>query len=110
MARREGQSLIKSLGELLDLLTRYAKEQAGSAVEDHVARPIRRASRWAAFTLVGSVFFALASFFLAIGFFLLLARILGATWAAFLLVGVLLLLGGGLTGLLRNKGDDKNGR
>ena len=110
MARREGQSLIKSLGELLDLLTRYAKEQAGIAVEDHVARPIRRASRWAAFTLVSAVFFSLAFFFLALGFFLLLARILGAIWGAFLLVGVLLLLGGGLTGFLRNKGDDNDGR
>lgn len=103
---REGKSLIQSLGELLDLLTRYAKEQAGIAVEDHVAKPIRRASRWAAFTLISSVFFALASMFLAIGLFLLLARALGAAWAAFLLVGVVLLIGGGLAGFLRNKGDD----
>lgn len=103
------QSLLKSIGELIDLATRYVKEQAGATVEDHIARPIRGAARWAAFTLVGAVLFCLAAIFFSVGFFLLLAKALGSVWGAFLCVGAVLLLSGAVLVKLRSVGGEDGG-
>ena len=88
------KSLSVLIAELLELASRYIRQEIKGTVEEAVARPIRNAGKWAALALAASSLFTLAAIFLAVGAFQLLAEIVGATWIAYLIIGGLLLAGG----------------
>lgn len=96
--------------ELIDLTNGYVRQEIRATVDGSVVRPLKRAGRWLALVTVASTLFALASIFLAVGAFQLLATIVGATWIAYLIIGgILLLAGAGLAAALMRK-DQDNGR
>lgn len=90
----KGKSVSELTAELLDLTSAYARQEIKATIESGVVRPLRKLGRWLALATVASTLFALASIFIAIGAFQLLATLVGATWIAYLIIGGLLFLGG----------------
>ena len=89
----EAKSVIELVLELIDLTAQYLRQQAREIVKGAVIEPAKRIGAWLAFTLVASTLFALAAVFLSVGLFQLLARLVGAVWLAYLIIGAVLALG-----------------
>ena len=91
---KQEKSLIELVVELIDLFARYVRQQIKLAVDSGIAAPLKKAGFAAAVAILSAVIFGLAAIFITVGLFLLLIRIVGAAWIAFLIVGVVLLLVG----------------
>ncbi|MHB8840810.1 MAG: phage holin family protein [Candidatus Aquicultor sp.] len=88
-----GKTIIDAVLELFDLVMTYARQQITMIVEQNITRPIGTAARKAAFFILAFTFFSIASIFVAVGFFLLLASLIGYI-LAYLSIGAVLILGG----------------
>lgn len=109
MAPEENKKSVSELAtEVLELTSGYIRQEIKSTVEHSLARPIRRAGRWAALAMAASTLFALAAIFLAVGAFQLLAELVGAAWIAYLIIGGVLLAVGIGTVVAMVKGKDGN--
>lgn len=91
-APEKERSVIELVLELIDLTAQYLRQQAREIVEGAVIEPAKRIGAWLAFTIVASTLFALAAVFLSVGLFQLLARLVGAAWIAYLIIGAVLTL------------------
>ncbi len=96
--------------ELVDLISRYLRQEVKSTIESLIVGPMKKIGFWVALTIVAATFFSLAIIFLAVGAFQLLATLVGATWIAYLIVGLILFLGGVVLLVLRPRGGDANGK
>lgn len=90
----ENKSLIELLIELFDLINSYFKQELRASVRSGLIKPAQRLGIWMGLTIVASTLFGLAAIFLAVGSFQLLARLVGAAWIAYFIVGGALLLAG----------------
>lgn len=90
---KSGKTIMDAVFELFDLVMVYVRQQVKLIVEQNITRPITIASRKAAFFLLAFTFFSIASLFVAVGFFLLLASLIGYI-LAYLSIGAILILGG----------------
>lgn len=97
------KSLLELLAELVELVNEFVRQQIGATVDKGIVRPIKTAGLWAALTMLAAVVTALAVIFIVVGLFLLLIRLVGAAWIAFLVVGSLLALGAFLLILIRRR-------
>lgn len=88
---KQEESVLDLLFELIDLSRRYARQEIQVVIERALLSPARRLGLLLAFTIVAATLFALSSIFLAVGAFQLLARLVGAAWIAYLIVGFMLL-------------------
>ena len=86
------KTLIQLFTELIELGVTYLRQQLKSIVGSSVAEPLRRAGVAAATAMLAATVFGLAVIFIAVGLFLLLAKLVGASWIAFLIVGAVLVL------------------
>ncbi len=104
---KKTKSVSELTAELIDLTNGYVRQEINAIVAGSVIRPLKRLGRWLALVTVASTLFALASIFLAVGAFQLLATVVGATWIAYLIIGGILLLGGaGFAAALMRKDSD----
>ncbi len=85
-------SLLKSIVDLIELLIAYLRQELKSAVDDSLTRPLKRAGRKAGLAIVAGVLMSIASIFIAVGLFQLLAVLVGATWIAYLIIGAILVI------------------
>ncbi|MEW5706227.1 MAG: hypothetical protein AB1743_05460 [Actinomycetota bacterium] len=90
-----GKTLIESILRLIDLASLYIRQQLKNIVEQGISVPIKSAGRTAAFFILAFSLFSLASIFIAIGLFLLLASFVGHI-IAYLVVGALLAIAGAI--------------
>ena len=86
-AVKKEESVSDLIVELVDLATRYARQEIQSIIDGAVVGPIKKAGFWAGFSAAAGALCALALIFLAVGFFQLLAEVVGATWIAYLIIG-----------------------
>jgi len=90
---RGEKSLIDSILNLTDLVSVYVRQEVKKVVDQSIAGPIGVAARKAALLIMAFTLFALASIFIAVGLFLLLAALVGFI-LAYLIIGAVLLLVG----------------
>jgi uncharacterized membrane protein len=88
-----GKTIIDSILELFDLIMVYVRQQVKMIVEQNITGPIGTAARKAGFFILAFTLFSIASIFVAVGFFLLLASLIGYI-LAYLLIGAVLIVGG----------------
>lgn len=106
----EYKSIATLIMELLELLSAYVRQELRAAVDSGLVRPLRNVGRWLALVTVASTLFALSCIFLAVGAFQLLARLVGAPWIAYLIVGGVLFIGGIMVMVpLFTKGETEDG-
>lgn len=103
---KRDKSLIELLIELIDLSARYIRRQVELTVEKGVSSPIKRAGFRAATAVLAATIIGTALIFVALGLFLLLVKLVGDAWLAFLIVGVILLIAGLL---IARKGQREDG-
>lgn len=89
--------------ELVDLFRQYIEQEVRAVIDRAIISPGRRLGFWLGFTIVGATLFALAAIFLSVGLFQLLATLVGAAWIAYLIIGVVLLIGAGILMMLARK-------
>ncbi len=90
--------------ELIELTQTFFRQELKSTIDNIVVGPLKKVGFWLALTLVAATLFSLALIFLAVGAFQLLATLVGATWMAYLIIGVVLFLVAGLLLILRPGG------
>ncbi|NCO65616.1 MAG: hypothetical protein COW32_07650 [Candidatus Aquicultor secundus] len=88
-----GKTIIDAILELFDLVMAYVRQQITMIVKQNITGPIGTAARKAAFFILAFTFFSIASIFVAVGFFLLLASLIGYI-LAYLSIGAVLIIGG----------------
>jgi len=106
LSNNNKNNISNQLFELLELAVRYGNQQVRALVEKNVTAPIKSAGIILARTIITAVILAMATIFITVGLFLLLVKLVGSTWLAFLLVGAVLLFGAFFTTVFKK---DKSG-
>lgn len=92
----EPANLTDLIREFLSTLSLYLRQRGREFVEDIAVEPIRRGAVKAGLLAVAMGLGCAGAVFLAIGLMLLLAELLGSTWAAFLVVAAAGLIAAGV--------------
>jgi VIT1/CCC1 family predicted Fe2+/Mn2+ transporter len=117
-AKKKARTMLKGLGdkrlidsiiELIDLVALYIRQNAKKIIEEGVAKPLQAAGRAAGLFLFAFTVFSIASIFLAVGVFLALASLIGYP-AAYILIGIVLLIIGGFALRAVGAGKAKTGK
>jgi len=92
-------SLLKSIVDLIELLIAYVRQELKSTVDSSLAEPLRKAGKKVGIAIFVAFIMSVAAIFIAVGLFQLLATLLGATWIAYLVIGVILIIFGVVAGV-----------
>lgn len=89
--QREG--VLKTAAELIELVTKYFKEQASFIAYDSFFGPLEGFKKRFAAGIISSFIFGVAAIFISVGLLLLLTTYV-TPWVAYLSIGVILLITG----------------
>ena len=87
-------SLLKSIVDLIELLIAFIRQELKSAVDSGLAEPLKKAGKKTGIAIAVGFIMGIAAIFIAVGLFQLVATLVGATWIAYLIIGVLLIIFG----------------
>lgn len=90
-----GRSIVESVLDLFEVSSTYVRQQVKQVVDESIAGPIGTAAKKAAFIMLAFTLFSIAAIFLAVGFFLLFATLVGYI-LAYLIIGLVLVIFGGI--------------
>jgi uncharacterized membrane protein len=96
-------SLAVLLTQLVELIKRYLKAQLSEFINETVAAPVKKIARFLGFTIIFSSLMALAFVFFTIALVLLLAKAVGSTWLALIIISLVLMFMSILVLVLRGK-------
>lgn len=92
MKPRENQpSVVGLISQLVELLKKYFKSQLSEFINEAVGSPVKRIARFLGLTIVFSSLMALAFIFFIIALVMLLAKAVGSTWLALIIISLALM-------------------
>lgn len=104
MKRKSSQpSLAVLLAQLVELMKRYLKAHLSEFINNTVTVPLKKIARFLGFTIIFSSLMSLAFIFFTVALVLLLAKAVGSTWLALIIISLVLMFMSILILVLRGK-------
>lgn len=87
---KKNKTVLELLVEFMELLIAFIGQQTRHTIERSVSGPLKDTGQKVAIAVASGFIFGIASIFIAVGLFQLLAELVGSTWLVFLIIGFLL--------------------